>query len=377
LLLLNDLAGVGEARASLQSGENVGETDLSVDVSAAPAFSGGAEYDNHGNRFTGSNRLGVRLDVSSPLGLGDALTARLTKGVTGLEFARFGYQLPLGGDGFRVGGAYSNSHYRLGKTFASLAAQGESDNSTLHVSYPLIRSRDLNLHGKVSYDWSHFQDRVGSTGTVIDKGTQVMNIALAGDAHGDSGSSVTVFSLNHGSGRVNIETPEARATDDASARTNGHFRKWTLNLLRLQSLGEHTSVYVSVAGQKASKNLDSSEKFVLGGASGVRAYPQGEAPGDSGYIVSAELRHTFGVAMLPGVLQPFVFVDAGGVKTNEKPYISGTNRRHLSGAGAGITWAKSGDWQVKLTLATRLGNQPAASDTDRRTRGWVQVIKSF
>jgi hypothetical protein len=30
-----------------------------------------------------------------------------------------------------------------------------------------------------------------------------------------------------------------------------------------------------------------------------------------------------------------------------------------------------------VTLATRLGNQPVVSDTDRHTRGWVQAIKHF
>lgn len=97
LLLLNDLAGVGEARGSLRSGANVGESDLAVNISAAPIFSGRVEFDNHGNRYTGSNRLGVRLNVASPLGLGDALSARLTKGFNGLEYGRLQYQVPLGG----------------------------------------------------------------------------------------------------------------------------------------------------------------------------------------------------------------------------------------------------------------------------------------
>jgi hemolysin activation/secretion protein len=117
---------------------------------------------------------------------------------------------------------------------------------------------------------------------------------------------------------------------------------------------------------------------VLGGANGVRAYPWGEASGDSGYVATAELRYTFNVAALPGVLQPFVFVDTGGVTLNENPFIAGVNTRHLSAGGVGLTWVKANDFQVKLTLATRLGNQPSvSSDTDRHTRGWVQAIKYF
>ena len=43
-------------------------------------------------------------------------------------------------------------------------------------------------------------------------------------------------------------------------------------------------------GQLAFDNLDSSEKMELGGAYGVRAYPEGEAFGDEGYIATAEAR---------------------------------------------------------------------------------------
>ncbi len=110
----------------------------------------------------------------------------------------------------------------------------------------------------------------------------------------------------------------------------------------------------------------------------MRAYPQGEASGDSGYAATAELRYALNFASIPGVLQPFMFVDAGGVTINENPFAATANTRHLSGGGFGLSWAKANDFQVKLTVATRIGNQPSvSSDTDRHTRGWVQAIKYF
>jgi hemolysin activation/secretion protein len=77
------------------------------------------------------------------------------------------------------------------------------------------------------------------------------------------------------------------------------------------------------------------------------------------------------------VLQPFVFVDGGGVTLNEYPFAIGANRRTLKGGGIGLSWARAQDFQVKLTLAARIGSQRAISDTDERTRGWVQAIKYF
>ena len=379
LLLLDDLAGVGEARATLRPGANVGETDLEVELIGEPPVTGSLEFDNQGNRFSGMNRLTGKLNLLSPLGLGDSFGAWLTKGFDGLEYGRLAYQIPLGGDGLKLGAAYSNTRYRLGRNFVALDASGESDTYTLGVSYPFIRTRGFNLYGQVAYDWRDFQDRIGSTATVTDKHTRLATFTLSGDARDALGEGgVSVFSLAYTGGRLNIETPLARANDDASARTNGHYGKWNLNVLRLQNLGGLLSAYFSLTAQATDKNLDSSEKFILGGANGVRAYPQGEASGDSGYIVTAELRYTATVAALPGVLQPFVFFDSGSVTINENSFAATANHRRLSGAGFGVIWTKANDFQVKITFATRVGSQPSvSSDTDRHTHIWVQAVKYF
>ena len=378
VLLLSDLAGVDEARAALRPGAAVGESDITFELTPAPLVTGNVELDNHGNRYTGANRLSGQLNLLSPLGLGDQFSARLTKGFDGLEYGRLNYLLPLGGDGFKLGGAYSATRYKLGGAFAPLNASGDSDTYTLSVSYPFIRSRSFNLYGQIAYDWRDFEDRIASTATVIDKKTRAANFTLSGDARdGFAGGGVNVYSLTYASGHVDIQSPVQLAIDSATARSNGNFDKWNLNLIRLQSLTQNTSLFLSFAGQKAGKNLDSSEKFILGGAQGVRAYPAGEGVGDSGNIATAELRYSFTSSLLPGILQPFAFVDAGAVTISENPFAAGVNRRHLAGGGVGLLWAKANDFQVKLTVATRIGAQPVVSDANHHTRGWVQLIKYF
>jgi hemolysin activation/secretion protein len=380
MLLLNDLPGVGEARATLKPGAQAGESDLAVDLAKAPFASGSLEYNNQGNYYTGVNQLVGNLNLLSPLGLGDILNAQLTKGFDGLNYGRLGYQVPVGSDGFKVGSAYSHTHYELGKTFAPLDANGKADTYTVDASYPFKRTPNFNLYGQLAYDWRVFQDRQDAVGLVTDKATRTARLMLNGDARDRLwGGGITVFSLGYSDGNVDIQTPLALAIDDVTAQTNGHFDKWNANALRLQSISQRLSAFISLSGQKGGRNLDSSEKFFLGGAYGVRAYPTGEAPGDSGYLATAELRYTFSTNIVPGALQPFVFVDTGGVTVNENPFLVGVaNTRHLSGAGLGLTWVKASDFQVKLTLATRLGDAHSASpDTDQRTRGWAQAIKYF
>ena len=63
-------------------------------------------------------------------------------------------------------------------------------------------------------------------------------------------------------------------------------------------LGHTVNLHINLHSQLASKDLDGSEQFSLGGADGIRAYPQGEASGSSGYQATAELRYATSIANL-------------------------------------------------------------------------------
>ncbi|MGH8672897.1 MAG: ShlB/FhaC/HecB family hemolysin secretion/activation protein, partial [Burkholderiales bacterium] len=294
LLLLHDLPGAAPGRAVLSPGEAIGETDLRVELDAGRTVAGTIELDNYGSRFTGATRLSGQLDLYSPLRLGDWLSVRAAKGDPGLEYARAGYQLPIGGDGVKVGAIYSHVEYRLGKDFSALDATGEADTWSLIASYPIIRSRRHNLYGKLIAESKQLQDRVNATATLSDRKSATATLSLNGDyfdALGKGASSA--YSLAYTGGTLRVETPAQKAIDDASARTHGSFHRWNMGYARQQSLTERTALYFSFFAQKAGKNLDSSEKMILGGINGVRAYPQGEAPGDSGYLLSAEWRYAF------------------------------------------------------------------------------------
>jgi hemolysin activation/secretion protein len=121
----------------------------------------------------------------------------------------------------------------------------------------------------------------------------------------------------------------------------------TTRLLPPRLLGGDTLLWLALAGQQASKNLDSSEKFSLGGPTNVRAYPTGEASGDEGWRGTLELRHSL-AASVQGVL----FYDFGSVKINKTPFAILANDRQLAGAGFGVnaSWDKL---QFKSSLAWR------------------------
>ena len=116
----------------------------------------------------------------------------------------------------------------------------------------------------------------------------------------------------------------------ACPQNRGHtpYRKTSASLLYLQALSRDWTVYASVLGQRASKNLDSSEKFSLGGAQGVRAYPVGEAAGDEGALATLELRYAL-PQWLGATPQLVLFADSGRVRINKNPFAAGNNVRGL------------------------------------------------
>lgn len=376
LLILNDTPGVTNARATLQPGASVGTSDLVVQLEPGAAYSGNIDFDNYGNRYVGAYRLGGTLNINSPLQIGDVLTANVLTSGSGLNYGRIAYQLPVGSDGLRVGAAYFETRYELDKEFKRLDAHGTASSASIFAAYPFIRSQFSNLNGTLSWEQKKLSDSVDATLTTTDKSARLLTAGIFGtrqDAFGGGG--INSLSLSAIFGQLDIKSPSALIIDNASAKTNGNYSRWSYNLARLQRISDNNSLYLTVSGQEASKNLDSSEKFALGGATGVRAYPQGEGIGDEGVLASIELRHSF----MTG-LQGSVFYDTGSVKINHTPFgPPQTNTRTLSGAGVGLN-AFFANVQVKASLAWRTDGGTPTSIPAWSSRGptaWVQASLGF
>src|SRR4029077_11503587 len=92
---------------------------------------------------------------------------------------------------------------------------------------------------------------------------------------------------------LGIRPATAEIADQAPTgrHTQGNFNKFNYDVRRQQRLTDDASLLFSASGQLASGNLASAEKMSLGGPNGVRAYPVGEATGDSGIVTQTELRY--------------------------------------------------------------------------------------
>jgi len=377
LLLLSDLPGV-KVSSTLVPGASLGTSDLIVDVVPGQRVTGSIDADNAGNRYTGEYRVGATVNLNNPLGLGDVASLRVLSSGSGLNYARGSYQLQFGKA--RAGVAYSKLSYKLGEEFKPLQAHGTAEVASIFGSYPLLRSRNSNLNVGLAYDAKKFHDLVDLTSSVTDKKARVLTASLYGDQRDMlGGGGVTVYSLTGSTGTIDIQTPAALAADAVTARSNGHFNKLGFNASRLQALGGPFSLYAGINGQVASKNLDISEKMELGGMNAVRAYPEGEAYADQGYVLNLEARMQLPKfsEQMPGEMQLIGFIDTGSVTINKNPWFAGPNTRTLNGAGVGLTWAENNNFFVRAFYARKLGSERAISAPDKSGRFWVQAVKYF
>ncbi len=360
LLLMDDLPGVS-VEGNLVAGARDGETALALTLADEPRFGGDIALDNNGSRSVGIERLSANLNWASPTGSGDAVAVNLIH-TRGSDYERVSYGLPLGLRGLRLSAQGSNIDYHvISAELAALGARGQAQTASLGLSWPLERSRQLNLNATLRQEVRHYNNEANGA-TSSRYRIDATNADLSGnvfDALGGGGANSASLSLV--AGRVDLSGSPNQAADAQTARTAGHYAKLGLNLTRQQAITEALSLSIAAAWQGASKNLDSSEKIYLGGSAGVRAYPASEGGGALGRTLTMELRQRVSDRwMVAG------FYDAGAVTAYRNPSNPSTgqplsdapNRVALRGAGLTVSWQASNGLDLKATLARRIGANP-------------------
>ena len=385
LMLLNDNPGI-IASANLQAGAEPGTTDLLVKLDRSQLVTGGLLFDNNGSVSTGEYRLTADLNINNTSGIGDQVSLKGLSTI-GSNYGRIAYSVPLGTGGSRLGANFSYLHYELGGDFESLDANGNALTTGMTLSTPLIHKRSGNLYSTVGYEYRAYVNSAHGSET-SNKKNHVGTIGMSGDWYDAIlGGGYTAIAITTTIGGLDLSgNASDQATDLAGPRTEGTYSKFSYNLSRLQKIyGDRTSLQISLNGQFAGDNLDSSEKISLGGPNAVRALPPNEGSGDEGFILTAELRQN-----LADSIQLFGFYDFGWVRQHHTLYdswytvLGAPNTYDTDGVGLGLSWAKPGLFNIKGTVAQRLGRNPATTsqgkDSDgtlREPRFWLQASLYF
>jgi hemolysin activation/secretion protein len=381
LLLIDDLPGV-RVSGRLEPGRAERETNVVLSVEDDPWLDGVAGIDNGGSRSTGALRATGVAGFNSLLSRGELLQAQAMVS-EGTAFVRFTWQQPVGLSEWRAGANVSYLRYRLvGEDFEALDARGHSTGFGFEASYPLLRSRPQNLFLGVAVDRKRFDNTVGSATT-----SRYSVDALSATLNGNRLDDPWVGGTSQGQvaavlGRVDLGGSPNAAADAATTRTDGAFVKLRFSAQNERLLASRQQLGLSLSGQVGNKNLDSSERFYLGGPSGVRAYPVSEGGGSDGVLGSAELRW-----LLPERLTAAGFVDWGMVRVNHDNDFAGAaldNTVALSGIGASIAWQGPRRLNGRFVWAHRIGHNPNAGSTGKdqdgslvKHRFWLSVHMPF
>ncbi|GLQ91693.1 ShlB/FhaC/HecB family hemolysin secretion/activation protein [Dyella acidisoli] len=382
--LASSLPGVVSASGTLSPGSAVGTSDFTLDAVPGPRVTGALGVDDYGNEYTGRIRETGALRWNSPLGIGDLLTADValsdrwglggTRGRGALNGV-LDYSLPVGYDGWRVGANYTHLLYRLGAPFNATDAYGGGNEFNAYAAYPILLAPDKHLWVRASYGIKWLSD------SVLEETFHTRDTTVTLSANGDAidtfggggltqyGASLMRGLIAYGHGPRPVDTPNAA----------GHFTKLDVSASRDQTVGylandtQRLSVYGALQAQWSNTNLDSVEKFTMGGPAGVRGYPVGEAIGDEGAIATLELRDSFALTALGGDnLTLSLFRDNGWLKVNHTPWAGyqGLRQRHLGSTGIGADLLHQGRYDFKLMYAIRdPGGEPDTATRDHR--GWL------
>ena len=380
LLLVNDLPGQGRTTAEIASGTQADTANIKVNYTPASRVAGVVQADNTGGRYTGRNRLLGQVVVNDPLGIADQ--ANLTVLTTGklLSFAQLGYRAPLG---LRtsVGASASTLKYDVCCLAEGQSSSGTANSFALDVAYNVRMQRGSQFALVASADTKKLAtDANGAEQTR--RGVQGLTWGARGYW---TDSAYNGWSASWRTGKLDLTNPADLAADEVGARAQGRFSKLSASAYRNQAFSNGWSWQVSLRGQaNLGRNLESSERFSLGGADGVRAYPSGEGVGETGWLAAVDVRYA--LAAVQG-LSLTGFADTGGIKRFSKnaALLAGTtpNSYQLSGAGLGLryeTVATTMSLMVAKPVGQNRGLDAVGNNNEGRTDGtqaWVSVAWRF
>jgi hemolysin activation/secretion protein len=263
--------------------------------------------------------------------------------------------------------AYSSSP-RPDTDFARLFDYETSSKTfSLGVSYPLVRSRDMNLSLGMGYE-----HRDSAADLLDERFTRDRLRSLSVNADFDfsdewGGVTQIIPTLYQGLDVFSATNHDPEATNTLAG---AKFFKADLYVSRNQQLPWDFSLFAAAEGQFSDSSLSSYNKFSFGGSQFGRGFEPGVIEGDNAASASLEPRWTWYLTEKV-TLQPFAFVDWGTVWASRS--VAGVrDEEHGSSFGGGVRlWGHAGkshlpDFNVSAFIGKPLQRAGSYPDTSER-----------
>lgn len=349
LFLINDFPGLN-VQGFFESGKQVGDTKLNVNVRSEKRYDVNLRMDNHGSEQTGEYRFYAEGLLHNPLGLADQLR------VAGLYafspsntlYGQLRYGLNLFSPRFRLEVGASNNEFVLGpgnsESVDTLQIEGETFLQDITATYKLKRSRKKNYSLSLSQEEIASEIRLGIFPTVGDIGLddEISNTHLS--FHFDVLQEASRI-LHQGS--VKITSGEfllgaEPGQDESFWSASGDYT--FLTFWQPPFMESSTRLIARSQMQVSGSALSSISQFSLGGPTQARGFPVSQFSGDDGFILGLDWLlnapkfsdYTIGNVNLRDMLGPFVFADvAYGVAKSLTDDVNDSTAK-LADVGAGV-----------------------------------------
>jgi hemolysin activation/secretion protein len=387
VLLARDTYGVGIETVVTASATTFGAADMTV-LASPQRFTGFASADNRGSRLYGDFGLTAGISVRDTLGLGERLDGLIAVAPRGgaLSYMEGAADVPLPwlSGGWLDGGRFE-FHADTSRGKPDLSRSGSPDGLSLisnetnlraGLVVPMVRTRSMNLFGRVGLDWQEATSVTGFAGGTTDETDRlaVARASLSWDV-ADSMGGVTLVEagIRRGIGAW------SNVSGTGPAAGNPDFTLATLGLSRLQRLGESPfSVWFEAIGQISANVLPAPERFALGDSTIGRGFAPGNTSGDSGWGTRIELRREVAPPeRVAAAMELYAFADYGRAYDRSGARDGATVERLGSfGIGARIDLT---DW---LTLTPEIARQSTGSatdttDRDHQTHLYLSLVARF
>jgi hemolysin activation/secretion protein len=360
IYVLNEVPGVAVV-TDLSPGENDGEVALNVKAASTALITGSVTGSNYGSASTGIKQALANASLNNVFGIGDQFTLNGFE-TLGTNYQQVGVSIPVHESGLRVGLSSSHMNYN---TIGDFSGNGGTANTFgVNLSFPLLRSQTANANLTASFDTKGYLNSLNTTGVVNSQYTvHDLVIGFSGNLYdGLLGGGVSTLSLSGTSGVFHNPLWDSTSNTNYGQYVGQRYSKLNIGLTRNQQIiPDQTVLNISVSGQLASCNLDTVERFFLGGPNGVRAYPQSQASGDQGAMINIELQQQ----LLQGLIG-YAFYDVGWVQQYRYEdtyglvnanYFKAPNNYKLAGYGIGAKYSYE-NLTVNAFYALPIGENP-------------------
>jgi len=346
LLLTQDMPGV-TMKAVLRPGKEPGSSELVAQLQRTP-WDGLLQVNNRGSKFTGELQGTFVVGSNSFTGLAERLEATFfTTFDNEQNFGQLNWSNYIGGDGLQLRAYFGRGWIKPGDALKIIDYDGVLTVAGVSLTYPVIRSRQLNLNVFGGYDYYHSHADVFGNQKLTRTDLSVLRFGADGN-YRDDWNGVTFGNIRFSKGinafgSTNKGDPflNRLGADPTFFKFNGEVNRlqgiWTTTGFSVNLLG-------TVAGQYSGDILPSNEKYFVGGERLGRGYFSGQVTGDKAVAGSLELQFNFAIPFDEGTeavggpsrggslpVQLYVFYDHARVWNNAPGEIRHQTARSFGG----------------------------------------------